>query len=86
MDVLRVDNIPSHTLASIERYIEDRVPVGDFLRCVISNDLLGAINHADEFNMPAIPAIVAYLWRNAPSICWKSERNYYAWLNGSADS
>ena len=54
-------NIPDRTAQSLKEYIERGVPVGNFLHCVLSNDLLGAVRHADKFNKPAIQEIVRWI-------------------------
>lgn len=36
--------------------------VGNFLRAVLSNDLMGAIGLADSHNLATLPAIVSYVY------------------------
>jgi hypothetical protein len=72
--------VPEHTLSSIKAYVQRRMPVGGFLRAVLTNDLSGAVNRADSQNIQNIPAIVFYLYNYTPSICWGSEENVKNWL------
>ena len=73
--------IPGHMFGGIARYIEAGVPTGDFLRCIFSNDLMGAHAHADHLNVQAIATYCYYLYNYAPSNCWGSHEHYLAWIN-----
>lgn len=66
---------------SLDRYIDSRLPVGDFLRSVLENDLKGAVGRADSVNLYVIPAYVAYLYNRAPAECWGSPAAVNAWLS-----
>jgi hypothetical protein len=75
-------------LAAIRRYVDDRIPPGDFLTAVICNDLKEACGRADDENMLVLPAYVAYFYNEAPSACWGSAQKMEAWLDcddGSGD-
>jgi len=62
--------IPDHMLYAMERYVLGHVKPGDFLWAVITNDLAGAVGHADSTNMHILPAFVAWFYNEAPSNCW----------------
>lgn len=53
--------IPEETKAGLKRYEEQGIPPGDFLRCVLENDLHGAVGHADMENIRVIVQIVCYI-------------------------
>ena len=72
--------LPAGAVGSLTRYVEEGVPTGDFLKCVISNDLSGACSHADNINIHLIPIYVAWLYNHAPAGCWGSASNYKNWL------
>jgi hypothetical protein len=72
--------IPARMMGGIERYVEHGIPPGDFLSAIISNNLSGAVSHADEENCRNIPAYVGYLYNNVPSGCWGSPENFERWL------
>lgn len=55
------DRIPATTLADLDRYAVNHVPVGDFLTAVLSNDLYTACARADEGNLACLAAIAAYV-------------------------
>ena len=70
---------------SIDRYVLAGIPTGDFLLACIENDLHGAVSHADEENLPAIPAIMAYLYNECPSGCWGAKGAMKAWVERRAE-
>jgi hypothetical protein len=72
--------IPERMMPGLQRYIENHVPPGDFLREVICNNLRGAIGRADDENLVNLPAYVAFLYNQAPDGCWGSKEKYEAWI------
>lgn len=62
------------------RYIRDGSPVGGFLTALLSNDLKETCARADWENRPAIPALVLWLYNEAPASCWGSPAAVEAWL------
>lgn len=78
-----ISRIPYETIASLERYLKDHVPTGDFLKAVLSNDLINAIHRADMFNLPALVDIVKYLYNDFPGNCWGSPEAYKNWTDRS---
>lgn len=72
--------LPDDTQDSIDRYVNAGIPTGGFLEAVIGNDLREACGRADEVHMRCIPAIVAYLYNNCPSLCWGSPERYREWI------
>ena len=52
---------------------------GDFLRAVLSNDLMGAVGRADEYNRLTLWVIVSYVYNVLPSICHGSPEKVAAW-------
>ena len=75
-------HISHHMMLSIEKYIEKRQPVGDFLSAVICNDLKGAVSFADDVNIHNLPAYVGYFYNEAPHNCWGSSKKMKEWLKG----
>ena len=72
--------IPMDTKDQIDRYVEQRRPVGGFLGAVLSNDLVGAMGKADDHNRAALFDIVGYCYNGIPSDCWGSPKAVNAWL------
>ncbi len=70
-------------LASIDRYVNDRIPPGGFLTAVLSNDLTQAVARADDTNIRLLPEYVRYCYNEIPSPCWGSPERVEAWLSDS---
>lgn len=73
-------NIPQQTIDSLERYKQHHIPTGGFLRCVLTNDLFGAIGKADVGNRYAIYEICLYIYNELPVKSWGSEQQVNDWL------
>ena len=72
--------IPSYMHDGLVAYIADGYQPGNFLYCVLTNDLRGAVNHADGSNRAALADYVVFLTNNAPAACWCSEDKVTSWL------
>ena len=72
--------IPAHTKAALDRYVNDRIMPGGFLTAVLSNDLFGAVAHADRSNLEALTEIVKYVYNELPSGCWGSKDIMWRWV------
>jgi len=68
------------TKEGIERYVEQGVPLGDFLLAVLSNDLKGAFGRADDENRRDLYEIVQWCYNEIPSDCWGSPEKVRQWL------
>ena len=71
---------PPHVMPGLQLYINERINPGHFLTAVICNDLNGAFTRADSECMANMPAIVAYLYNEAPGTCWGSPEKMEKWL------
>lgn len=71
--------IPPHMMDSLQHYIQEGCPVGNFLTAVLENDLREACSRADDTNLWLIPIYVAYLYNKAPIGCWGSPERVRAW-------
>ena len=72
--------IPQHTLAALDRYVNNRILPGGFLTAVLSNDLFGAVAHADKENKSALPEICQYIYNELPGNCWGSKDIMWQWV------
>lgn len=72
--------LPAHMRDGAEDYVERGYEPGDFLCAVLSNDLAGAFGHADTINRGFLDAWVTWLYNEAPSRCWGSEKKVAAWI------
>lgn len=67
-------------IESINRYVDDGIPPGDFLSAVLTNDLIGACANADWQNRNRLFDIVSYLYNTIPNAAWGSVENYNNWI------
>ena len=53
--------------ASLDRYVEQHIPTGGFLRAVLANDLFSAVHKADDINRHILPAIALAVYDRVPT-------------------
>ena len=75
------EHVPEHLREALFHFIAAGRPPGNFLAAVLCNDLKGAMEYADPISMQHLPAIVGFLYNEAPAACWGSEENYNRWLS-----
>lgn len=61
-------------------YIETGIRPGDFLSCVIKNDLYRSFAFADEMNLPRLWEIVSWLYEHAPTESWGNHEHFRDWM------
>jgi hypothetical protein len=81
----RFDPIPEHILPGLARYLARGVVPGSFMEAMLTNDLRGVMQCADDQNMRALPAIWSFLYNSIPSSAWGSPDNMHKWVE-SKDS
>lgn len=77
--------IPEHMLESLVAYRDERRPVGDFLRAVLSNNLMEAAGRADSTNIYLLHKYVQFIYNEMPRASCGSVENYDNWLRGAAN-
>ena len=78
--------MPQHTKYQIDEYVNNYMPPGDFVRAVLSNDLMEAFMRADDINMHCMKDIMKYVYNNIPSVCHGSPERVEEWLNPKEES
>ena len=73
--------LPGRMCVPLLRYLDDHLPVGDFLQAVIANDLREAVFRADDENIELIPVYVMFLHLEAPASSWGSHEAYDEWIS-----
>jgi hypothetical protein len=73
--------IPLLIKSGIDRYVSEHTPVGSFLTAVLSNDLMGAIGHADNDSLAALREICSYIHWEIPAMCHGSKEVVENWLS-----
>jgi len=71
--------IPRHLHNGIDRYVNQHIPPGRFLRSVITNDLAAAILHADPDSLAALPMVTLWFYNCAPVSCYGSQQLMDSW-------
>lgn len=62
-----------------QRYVEHGIMPGHFCSCILKNDLIGAVRHADIVQRDLIHATVLWLWNAIPMEAWGTFESYCIW-------
>lgn len=71
--------IPPHMWDGVLRYIDHGIKPGNFLTALFSNDLVEAVQFADEENRRALAEWARFLYNDAPWGSWGSAEQVTAW-------
>jgi hypothetical protein len=77
--------IPERTIKALKRWEQYGVEPGQFLTAVLCNDLVGAVNRADDDNAPVLRLIVLYVYNELPGNCWGSYQIMQDWRDKHED-
>lgn len=77
---INYDRLPEHMRAGFRRYIEHGIPGGSFMDAVLSNDLIGAMETADEINRERLFDTCVFLLNQAPAGCFGSPERVSKWI------
>jgi hypothetical protein len=78
--LLSYDRLPAHMREGARLYVERGIEPGGFLFAVLSNDLLGAYERADDVNTFAMRAWAAWLHDECPLGAQGSPEKVRAWI------
>jgi len=70
--------------AGLQRYFEEGIPTGHFLRAVLENNLHRALERADLENRQLLIPIAGWLQTYPPGSAWGSKDQVSAWLEAGA--
>lgn len=73
------DNIPDAILLAINNHVLRGQNCGHFVTAVLSNDLIEAVNRADDECCKCLRSIIRYLYNRCPSECWGSKKKMEEW-------
>lgn len=73
--------VPYAVAQGLARYVHDRIPPGSFLRCVLENNLDGAVFWADPDSLAALKDIVLAIRWETPAGCHGSPEAVRKWLD-----
>lgn len=71
--------LPHYMRESIQAYIEQGRPVGNFLTALLSNDLMETLARADDINQAALRTWCEFLYNYAPPKCYRSKEAFKTW-------
>ncbi len=77
--------VPVSTCEALYRYVNDGIPTGDFLYCVLTNDLFGATARADIYNLPALGNICKLIYNELPAASFGNEEKVASWRELKAE-
>jgi hypothetical protein len=77
---LAARGVPEHLRNGLLRWVMDGIRPGDFLFCVLSNDLMGAFRRADPESRAGIWPLILFLENDAPTGCYGGPRVTQAWI------
>ena len=84
-DILKMSEygIPDRMQGGLIRYFNQRIPPGHFLTAVLENNLVEAVNRADDENVHCLKAYVMWLYNVPPGrpTGWGSQKAVTEWLN-----
>tara|TARA_Y100000034_G_C6619471_1_gene270063 strand:+ start:333 stop:590 length:258 start_codon:yes stop_codon:yes gene_type:complete len=75
--------LPEGLQDSMKLYVEKGINAGHFLTACLENDLMGAVNRADNTNRPLLSDILLWLYWQAPHSCWGSKEKVANWRGDS---
>ena len=76
-----IGKVEERILDSLLFYAQRRVKPGHFLTAVLCNNLVEAINRADEESLKALPHIVRFCKNQLPQCCWGSPQAFAEWVS-----
>ncbi len=71
---------PQSLRGGFQRYIEDGILPGSFLRAVLRNDFMSAVFQADDENVLRLREICLFVHNEIPNGCWGSPERVEAWV------
>lgn len=71
--------LPEIYREGIRLYIEEGILPGSFLTAVLRNDLMESLARCSG-PMEDVKTVVRWLYNEAPSTCWGSERSVKEWV------
>lgn len=73
-------HVPNILIEGLAKYVEHKIPTGDFLRAILSNDLMQAVSRADNYNINYLREIVTYIHSELPVGCYGSKEAVERWI------
>lgn len=81
-ELVDYSKIPKRTLDGLKRWINYGIWPGHFLTNLLDGKIARAMNVVDDRNFEALPHILAWLTREAPSVSWGDLPTCQFWHSG----
>ena len=78
---MKYNKLPEGLQPGMQRYIEQGIEPGSFLRYVLENDLFRALGRADDQNRYLLWDICSWIYNEAPMDCWGNKEKVAAWIS-----
>jgi len=85
MDDLKYEQIPERILHALKAWNNRAQWPGDFLRCVLSNNLMGAMGRADAECKRCLPEICMYVYNCMRGDCHGSPERMHEFAKAMAN-
>jgi hypothetical protein len=76
------EDIPKYMWGGINRYVMNGIEPGSFLKAVLENNLVGAVDRADGTNKYKLVEYADLLYNVLPNQCWGSPQRVNDWISG----
>jgi hypothetical protein len=74
------DFVPAHLRHPLTRYVDEGVNPGCFLEAFFSNNLLGALEHADFASRRRLYDIAEFINNFVPAVCCGDRKSFENWI------
>lgn len=82
LDFSKYPNLTLETQVGLSRYILDHKEPGGYLRSVLENNLMTAIQSADSQNLKQLKSLCNWIFNNAPGASWGDQYTVDSWIYG----
>lgn len=73
-------SLPMHMQDGARLYVERGIEPGGFMRAVLENNFVSALQRADDINKRNLPEWAAWLVFDCPFTAWGSENKVRRWI------
>lgn len=76
---MNYDKLPEDLRDGVRLWIEEGIYPGGFMTAVVENNLMEAVDRADDTNCRRLVDIVRWWYNYAPGLCWGSKKKAEKW-------
>ena len=86
MKKINYDMAPNNSGKAYKRYYQQGIDPGDFIRAVLANDLMGAVQRADAANVACLVEHVSFVYNELPFVCSGNLERVTKWMRSGGSS